>query len=100
MRQVNDFTFRACYPPNPCVKRCTSSGETPLLTYSEAIRIFCATKLTASGFEKADALATSLGFEKDDEDRLIAGVKYVLYSELNKGGNCYLPLEILTQRAS
>lgn len=52
------------------------------------------------GFEKADALATSLGFEKDDEDRLIAGVKYVLYSELNKGGNCYLPLEILTQRAS
>ena len=24
----------------------------------------------------------------------------MLYSELNKGGNCYLPLEILTQRAS
>lgn len=52
------------------------------------------------GFERADALAKSLGFQNDDEDRVIAGVKYVLYRELNRSGNCYLPLELLVRLSS
>ena len=98
MRQVMIY-FQGMLSPNLALKVYKQWGNASIDILRSNPYLLC-DEIDGVGFEKADALATSLGFEKDDEDRLIAGVKYVLYSELNRGGNCYLPLEILTQRAS
>ena len=98
MRQVMIY-FQGMLSPNLALKVYKQWGNASIDILRSNPYLLC-DEIDGVGFEKADALATSLGFEKDDEDRLIAGVKFVLYSELNRGGNCYLPLEILTQRAS
>ncbi len=52
------------------------------------------------GFERADQMALKMGFLTDSEDRLCAGVKYVLSLELNRNGNCCVPIEALISKSS
>lgn len=52
------------------------------------------------GFERADQMALKMGFLPDSEDRLASGVKYVLSLELNRNGNCCVPLSSLTQKSA
>ncbi|MBP5289666.1 MAG: ATP-dependent RecD-like DNA helicase [Clostridia bacterium] len=43
------------------------------------------------GFERADAMAQAMGFEKDSPGRLRAGLRYVLRFNASANGHCYLP---------
>jgi len=47
------------------------------------------------GFERADKLAMELGMAKDSDQRLSAGVKYLLRFNAASNGHCYLPYEKL-----
>jgi len=52
------------------------------------------------GFERADRLAIELGLEKDSEQRLSAGIKYLLRFNSSSNGHCYLPYEKLIDASS
>lgn len=52
------------------------------------------------GFRSADAIALSMGFQKNDEKRLRCGIQYVLSEAENNFGHTYLPYNHLVQEAS
>ncbi len=52
------------------------------------------------GFERADAMARKMGFVQDSDERIAAGVKYILSLELSRNGNCCLPTESLLSKTS
>ncbi len=47
------------------------------------------------GFRKADELAYSIGIPADSEERIVAGLLYILEEEGRKGGHTCLPDELL-----
>lgn len=51
------------------------------------------------GFEKADAIAQSIGTPADSEDRIDAGIIHVLYTAAYQSGHCKLPEELLLQQS-
>lgn len=51
------------------------------------------------GFLTADKIARAIGIQKDSEERIIAGIGFVL-SEAQSDGHTYLPKEILIDKAS
>lgn len=50
------------------------------------------------GFRMADELASKIGIHADSEYRIRSGVVYCLFQAAGEG-NCYLPLDLLLQRA-
>ena len=52
------------------------------------------------GFDKADRVAMSVGFSPDCDERLEAGVKYVLQQCAFQNGHCYLPARPLAEEAA
>jgi len=52
------------------------------------------------GFERADALAQSLGLQKDSRERVRAGLHYVLRYNAASNGHCYLPWTKLVAAAA
>lgn len=52
------------------------------------------------GFERADAMAQAMGFEKTAPRRVRAGLRYVLKFNAAANGHCYLPREKLIAAAS
>lgn len=98
MRQVMLY-FQGMLTPNLALKVYRQWGNAAIDILRSNPYLLC-DEIDGVGFERADTLAKSLGFENEDEDRVIAGIKYVLYNELNRSGNCYLPLDILLRRAS
>ncbi len=98
MRQVLLY-FQGMLTPNLALKVYKQWGNAAIDILRQNPYLLC-DEIDGVGFERADALAKSLGFQNDDEDRVIAGVKYVLYRELNRSGNCYLPLELLVRLSS
>lgn len=52
------------------------------------------------GFEKADRIASDLGFSADCPERVEAGVVHVLNSAAISGGHCFLPADKLFDAAS
>ncbi len=56
-------------------------------------------KVDGIGFKTADAIAFSLGIEKESEYRIRAGLQYVISEAVNSAGHTYLPLEMLTGQA-
>ncbi len=52
------------------------------------------------GFERADAMAQAMGFEKNSHGRLRAGLRYVLRYNAAANGHCYLPQAKLVAAAS
>lgn len=51
-------------------------------------------------FANADKLANSLGHGKESEDRIYAGIKYVLSHNLYSNGHVFIPYENLIQAAA
>ncbi|NLZ37166.1 MAG: ATP-dependent RecD-like DNA helicase [Clostridiales bacterium] len=51
------------------------------------------------GFEKADALAATLGIPKDDPERLRCGLEYILNYNANRNGHVCLPRTKLLEAA-
>ena len=51
-------------------------------------------------FEKADAIAKSLGFGSGSEERIGAGLKFVLSHNLYQNGHVFLPEDKLTETAT
>ncbi len=52
------------------------------------------------GFEKADGMAKELGIEKDSEERVRAGLHYILRFNAGANGHVYLPKEKLILAAA
>lgn len=52
------------------------------------------------GFRTADRIALSLGFPKDGDRRLSAGIKHLLQEFTFAQGHTYVPRQMLTQRAA
>lgn len=51
-------------------------------------------------FKTADKIAVDLGFEKNNEIRIKAGIKYILFFNSIKSGHTYLPFEDLVYAAT
>ncbi len=51
------------------------------------------------GFEKADMIARDLGIRENNEERIAAGIAFVLSYNLNQNGHVYLPQEKLIPAA-
>ena len=98
MRQVMLY-FQGMLSPNLALKVYKQWGNAAIDILRNNPYLLC-DEIDGVGFERADTIAKNLGFENDDEDRIIAGIKYVLYIELNRSGNCYLPLDLLLSKAS
>lgn len=98
MRQVMLY-FQGLLSPNLALKVYKQWGNAAIDILRQNPYLLC-DEVDGVGFEKADIFARSLGFEAQDEDRLIAGIKYVLYAEINRNGNCYLPINELCTKAS
>ena len=98
MRQVLLY-FQGMLSPNLALKVYKQWGNAAIDILRNNPYLLC-DEIDGVGFERADKLAKSLGFQNEDEDRVIAGVKYVLYNELNRSGNCYMPLELLVRKAA
>lgn len=52
------------------------------------------------GFKSADKIARNLGVAYDSQQRLEAGLVYVLNQEMESGGHCYLPQRDLIEKAA
>jgi exodeoxyribonuclease V alpha subunit len=52
------------------------------------------------GFKTADKIAQSLGFTKDDPERVKAGTLFVLSEASDSGGHTYLPRQLLSEKAA
>ena len=52
------------------------------------------------GFEKADSMAQKLGLPRESEERLAAGISYVLSSDAAQNGHTCLPEEILVNEGA
>ncbi len=59
-----------------------------------------ADEIDGVGFQTADGIARSLGFQADNPDRLASGVRYVLSQAAANMGHVYLPQHELTARAA
>lgn len=59
---------------------------------------YCLAELHGVGFQRADSIARERGMAKNDPDRLVAGLHYVLEREAGRGHSC-LPREVLTKEA-
>ena len=98
MRQVMLF-FGGMLTPTLAVKVYKQWGAASIDVLRDNPYLLC-DEIDGISFEKADAFALSIGFEKEDEERISAGVKAVLMDALYKSGNCYMTLEELTYRAA
>ena len=49
------------------------------------------------GFERADALAASLGIRPESEERLLAGISYILTYNASANGHCCMPEDKLIE---
>ncbi len=52
------------------------------------------------GFERADSMAASFGIEKDSEERIRAGIRYILHFNASANGHTYLPREKIVSAAA
>lgn len=98
MRQVMLY-FQGMLSPAMCLKIYKQWGNASVDVLRTNPYVLC-DQVDGIGFEKADSMAQKLGFTLDNEERIYAGIKYELDLELNRAGNCCLPLDMLTQKAS
>ena len=98
MRQVMLF-FSGLLTPNLALKVYRQWGAASVDILRTSPYLLC-DEIDGVGFEKADTFAKSLGVENDDEERVAAGIKYVLLAALHRSGNCFMPLEALCAAAA
>lgn len=57
-------------------------------------------EISGVGFEKADAVARSLGMKSNSRERIASGIKFVLKYNRTQNGHVYLPMDKLTATSS
>ncbi|MDL2206118.1 ATP-dependent RecD-like DNA helicase [Eubacteriales bacterium OttesenSCG-928-N13] len=57
-------------------------------------------KVDGVGFKTADAIANSLGIERESIHRLGSGIRHVLSEAVNQEGHTYLPRELLLEKSN
>ena len=97
MRNVMMFC-RDFFGPSLSVKIYKELGSGAVDMIKNNPYILCE-RVSGIGFEKADAVARSVGISKNSEDRIAAGVKYVLTYNAMENGHVYLPLSKLVPTA-
>lgn len=98
MRQIMLY-FQGMLSPSMCLKIYKRWGSSAIDILKNNPYLLCE-EIDGVGFSKADQMALQMGYLPDSEERLFAGIKYVLNLELVKRGNCHLPLDILIEKSS
>ncbi len=98
MRQVMLY-FQGMLSPALCLRVYKQWGNASVDVLRNNPYILC-DRVDGIGFEKADAIAQRLGYGLDNQDRIYAGIKYQLSLELNRNGNCCMPLEELLHKSA
>jgi len=97
MRNVMMFC-RDFFGPSLSVKIYKELGSGAVDIIKNNPYILCE-RVSGIGFEKADSVARTVGISKNSEDRIAAGVKYVLDYNAMENGHVYLPLSKLVPTA-
>lgn len=98
MRQVMLY-FDGMLSPRLSLKAYKKWGNTAVDVLKTNPYLLCE-ELEGIGFEKADAIAQKIGFMNDSDERICAGIKYMLSLELNRNGHLCVPLDMLISRTS
>lgn len=96
MQNTMVFLAGAGISPAYCIKIYNRFGEKTRSIINK--NPYLLTQVNGIGFRKADEIAMGLGFEKDSESRLQAGIEYVLKSTTD--GHTYYPVSYLISQAS
>lgn len=97
MRNVMMFCS-AYLSPSASVKVYQKWGTGAIDMIRENPYILCG-NIHGIGFEKADMIAKDLGIRENSEERIAAGIAFVLSYNLNQNGHVYLPQEKLIPAA-
>lgn len=97
MRNVMMFCS-AYLSPSASVKVYQKWGTGAIDMIRENPYILCG-NIHGIGFEKADMIAKDLGIRENSEERIAAGLAFVLSYNLNQNGHVYLPQEKLIPAA-
>lgn len=98
MRQVMLY-FEGMLSPRLSIKAYKKWGNAAVDLLRTNPYLLCE-ELEGIGFEKADAIAKKIGIPEDSDERIAAGIKYLLSLELSKNGNCYVCLEELVSKTA
>ena len=98
MRQVMLY-FEGMLSPRLSLKAYKKWGNAAVDLLRNNPYLLCE-ELEGIGFEKADLLARKMGVPEDSEDRIAAGVKYLLSLELSRNGNCCVPVDTLVSKTA
>ncbi|MBQ9748008.1 MAG: ATP-dependent RecD-like DNA helicase [Clostridia bacterium] len=95
----NVMLFCSSYlTPSASVKVYQKWGTGAIEMIRENPYILCG-NIHGIGFEKADMIARDLGIRSNSEERIAAGIAFVLSYNLNQNGHVYLPQEKLIPAA-
>lgn len=97
MRNVMLF-FRDFFGPSLSVKIYNELGSGAVDMIKKDPYILCE-RINGIGFDKADAVARKVGVSKDSNERIAAGVKFVLTYNSAENGHVFLPLHKLVPTA-
>ncbi len=98
MRRVMIF-FSQYFGPALSAKIYKKWGSAAVELVQSNCYILC-DEIQGIGFEKADAIAMSLGTPKDSLDRICSGLKYILKFNAYNNGHTHLPKDKLTEGAA
>ncbi|MBR0236395.1 MAG: ATP-dependent RecD-like DNA helicase [Clostridia bacterium] len=98
MRNVMMFC-RDFFGPSLSVKIFKELGPGAVDIIKENPYILCE-RVPGIGFDKADSVARSVGVGKNSENRIAAGIKYVLTYNASENGHVFIPLEKLVPTAN
>ncbi len=98
MRNVMMF-FNGYFGPATAVKVYKRWGAASVDVIKNNPYLLCE-EINGIGFERADNIASGLGIDRNSPFRLFSGIKHILSLELGKNGNCYLPIDQLTAKAT
>ncbi len=98
MRNVMMFCS-AYLSPSASVKVYQKWGTGAIELIRENPYILCGA-IHGIGFEKADMIAKDLGIRENSEERIAAGISFVLSYNLNQNGHVYLPQDKLIPAAT
>jgi exodeoxyribonuclease V alpha subunit len=98
MRNVMAFC-RQYFGPATAVKIYKRWGCSAVDVINKNPYVLC-DEIHGIGFEKADAVAKSLGFKSGSDERIGAGIKFVLQHNLYQNGHVFLPYEKLIETSA
>ena len=97
-RVIMMFLTELGFPPTVAKKIYDKYGDLSVeVVKSDPYRM--ADEVRGVGFQTADEIAMSLGFQPNDEKRLRSGLKFALSEAVNGGGHTYFPRPLLINEA-